>query len=313
MPNTNPEVMEKLIKLRNEHMYNTKNVNKGGEILSVFNHIFARANFLLHGGDVDEITNNWYNEASPTDSLLVYRITADEDERTCPLCAAANGLVLVSELRAPGYTAPPFHPNCRCKIDEWYQSGAIDTLPGWQIVNAKLSPPFTPSDEILAFIMSYEGFRASPYYASAAEKAEGTRTIGFGHVILPEEEALYPAGYEMSRDEALELFLRDIASYAGEMNEVFADPENNITLTQNQFDASLSFYYNTRRLMRTDWWGAFQNGGSNEDILAGFLQYTRACSDHLAGLYRRRVDEWEIFMGMGYERDYDRKAPEGYI
>lgn len=50
---------------------------------------------------------------------------------------------------------------------------------------------FTPSDEVREFIKSHENLLLYPYYANQKEKDKGMVTIGYGHVVLESDGALY--------------------------------------------------------------------------------------------------------------------------
>ena len=50
---------------------------------------------------------------------------------------------------------------------------------------------FTPSDEVREFIKSHENLLLYPYYANQKEKDKGIVTIGYGHVVLESDGALY--------------------------------------------------------------------------------------------------------------------------
>ncbi len=84
------------------------------------------------------------------------------------------------------------------------------------------------SDFGLKFIKTYEGFRAS-----ATELESGQIIIGYGHALLDEEETT------ISRAEAENLLLHDLHMYEALVNEHVYAP-----ISQNQFDALVSFAYN---------------------------------------------------------------------
>jgi GH24 family phage-related lysozyme (muramidase) len=310
MPTQQPQIITRLIALRDAQLTHTRSYAKLLEIIRIFNEVFAEVKKKLGEEMPDAIEWDWLHESrTPPGAMYSYQIFADETDATCGVCKTADGLALPGDLVKKGYTAPPFHPNCRCHaLGIGIQ--LAQELPGWEGDKGTAhTAPFAPSPDILAFITSYEGFRSSPYYASEDEKSKGIKTIGYGHQITTEyEKSLYLDGYEMSREEAMTLFKQDIQFRVDEINEALGG----IKLTQYQFDASLSHYFNTGKLMTTGWWKMFRNGASEDELLVGFLERTRSGAIHYADLYRRRVDEWEIFTGRGYERDYDRAAPEGY-
>ena len=86
------------------------------------------------------------------------------------------------------------------------------------------------SQQGIDLIKKFEGFRATQYTDIA-----GLPTIGFGHQILPGEH--FGA---LSSVEATALLIRDIAEKA----EYFVNKFVTVELTQNEFDALVSFTYN---------------------------------------------------------------------
>lgn len=85
------------------------------------------------------------------------------------------------------------------------------------------------SPQGLDLLKKLEGFSAKPYKCSA-----GKLTIGYGHVILPNERFT-----EITIDEANSLLKKDIACAEHAINKRFSN------LKQNQFDALVCFVYNT--------------------------------------------------------------------
>lgn len=136
-------------------------------------------------------------------------------------------------------------------------------------------------------IKRYEGFSAVPYFDQA-----GKLTIGYGHLILAGE--IFPKRITIS--EAEELLNKDTDIAVGAVNRLVT-----VDLTQNQFNALVSFTYNLGG-------GAFKksillsriNAGENIEAV-NFTSWNKVRNqDNLLvesrGLTFRRHDELEIFL-----------------
>lgn len=60
-----------------------------------------------------------------------YQVVCTFDKETCPICSAMDGQIFDQKDYAPGITAHPFHPNCRCDtipyFDDWDELGISPT------------------------------------------------------------------------------------------------------------------------------------------------------------------------------------------
>lgn len=145
----------------------------------------------------------------------------------------------------------------------------------------------------LDLIATFEGFRGEPYNDPA-----GFATVGFGHLIskrgvVPEDCKRSYAGHKppLTRAQALDLLGEDVERYEKAVRAAVKVP-----VSQNQFDALVSFAYNLgagalqsstllRKLNQRDYEGA-------EDE---FLRWTKAGGRELQGLVRRRLAERDLF------------------
>ena len=138
------------------------------------------------------------------------------------------------------------------------------------------------SDATLKKIKEFEGCRLKAYKPVAAEKYY---TIGVGHYGPDVTE-----GMTITESQAMELLRKDIARFE---NYVTA---TGLTLTQNQFDALVSFTYNCgpgnlAKLIR---------GRDYQQIADAMLFYTRGADKKvLKGLVRRREWERNLFLSGG--------------
>lgn len=144
-----------------------------------------------------------------------------------------------------------------------------------------------------------EGF-VDHVYLDGPDHKTGNPTIGFGHLKRPGE--IFPD--RITREEGLALFRSDIARFEQAVNDI------GVELTQNQFDALVSFAFNvgvgsfvssTLRLMVKD-----ENFGCELIDPDGTISYCGAAGQferwvHAGGkvddrLVRRRARERDIFL-----------------
>lgn len=127
-----------------------------------------------------------------------------------------------------------------------------------------------------------------------------TFAIGYGHqlstaelngryVIINNERVSIERGIRL--DQAEELFKQDVR----ERGEKIVKAGITVRLTQPQFDALVSFAYNTGAMKGTDLAKAI-NSGNFQDVPKGFLNWTRAGGVVLNGLVSRRRREAVWFL-----------------
>lgn len=135
----------------------------------------------------------------------------------------------------------------------------------------------------IALIKQYEGLRLTTY-----KDAVGIPTIGYGHV----ENPIPPGGTRTITAEAAEQILReDLQRFEHDVNSMLT-----VEVTQNQFDALVSFAFNlgpanlkSSTLLRKVNSGDF-NGAAEE-----FPKWNHAGGQVLAGLTARRNAEKTCF------------------
>ena len=136
----------------------------------------------------------------------------------------------------------------------------------------------------IALVKQFEGLRLEPYYCSA-----GVLTIGYGstgaHVV---------AGKAITEAEAEALLVKDLARFEAGVSELVK-----VKLSQNQFDALVSFAFNCGEgalaestLLRK------LNAGEDPNTTAK-AELPRWTNNGLAGLVRRRAAEVELFCSGG--------------
>jgi len=141
--------------------------------------------------------------------------------------------------------------------------------------------PQRMSDRALEMLKQFEGLRLRAYRDSA-----GVWTIGYGHT-----KTAYP-GMVITRAEAERLLRQDLVRFEKAVRDSVRVP-----LTQNQFDALVSFSFNVgvgafrkstllKRLNKKDYAGAKQE----------FRRWVYAGGRRLQGLVNRRNQEAHLFL-----------------
>ena len=145
---------------------------------------------------------------------------------------------------------------------------------------------FDNIDELLAFIISFEGLRLKAYKCPA-----GVWTIGAGRTKGVKE------GMTITREEAIEFLKEDVSTV---MNQILSVLEGDGSiLTTNQFFALTSFVYNVGI-------GNFKkstllkmiNSGHKDDLELIHKQFSRwvyANKKVLPGLVKRREAEFDLY------------------
>ena len=128
----------------------------------------------------------------------------------------------------------------------------------------------------LDLIKEFEGLYLQAYRCPA-----GVLTIGYGHTSVAGEPKVV-AGMKITKQEAEDILRRDLAAVEADVGRLVKVP-----LTQNQFDALVSFQFNTGGLGRSSALKRL-NAGNYADVPAALLLWNKAAGKVLAGLTRRR-------------------------
>lgn len=116
----------------------------------------------------------------------------------------------------------------------------------------------------LAEIAAHEGIVLSKYKDSV-----GVWTIGIGHTKnagSPDPENVVG---ELSLQDIMEIFARDIEKFEKRVTKAFSR-----ALTQSQFDAAVSFDFNTGGILRASW-VRFFNAGEDERAQHSFMKWRK--------------------------------------
>lgn len=138
----------------------------------------------------------------------------------------------------------------------------------------------------LAELAGHEGVVLMPYLDSV-----GVWTYGIGHTAAagpPDPEGM-PRGVERPVADALELFKQDVGRYEAAVERAVSVP-----LSQSEFDALVSFHYNTGAIARATLVKRL-NRGDRAGAAAGFMNWLRPPE-----ITERRRAEAELFRTGGY-------------
>lgn len=145
------------------------------------------------------------------------------------------------------------------------------------------------SDKGVEQIKTFEGFRSMPY-----QDGVGKWTVGYGHMLVPGDGCI--VGSPITMGQATSLLQHDLFVAEHAINST------GLALTQNEFDALVSFVYNLgvnnfqhstllRKLKELDYDGAAEE----------FPKWDHAPSDkENEGILKRRLAEQKCFKGDGY-------------
>jgi len=135
----------------------------------------------------------------------------------------------------------------------------------------------------LALIKSFEGLRLEKY-----KDAVGKWTIGYGHLILPDEK--FP--HAITEAEAEALLRTDLL-----MTERGVHKAVTVALNQNQFDALVAFTFNLGAgNLQSSTLLKLLNQGEYAQAADQFLRWNKAGGKVLAGLTKRREAERALFL-----------------
>ena len=144
------------------------------------------------------------------------------------------------------------------------------------------------SDKGIEQIKSFEGFRSMPY-----QDVVGKWTVGYGHLMVPGDGLVQ--GSPITMGQATALLKQDVGTAEEAVNSCGAE------LTQNEFDALVSFTYNLGV-------GAFQRStllkllkaDRKNEAAVEFPKWSMAGGKEVPGILKRRHAEQECFLHATY-------------
>lgn len=146
------------------------------------------------------------------------------------------------------------------------------------------------SQEGIDLIKSFEGCILQSYddyndkIINAGDTVRGTLTIGWG---LTSADINVYKGMKITQEEADNMFLQHLQKYIDDVNNLGRE------WTQNEFDALVSFNYNTGSVY------TLTNGRDKTTIVKKMAEYVYSNGKVYQGLVRRRQAEIAMFLGSG--------------
>lgn len=170
------------------------------------------------------------------------------------------------------------------------------------VIPASAATAMTASEDCIAVLKNMEGFAKYP----VADYSQ--YTVGYGTQCPAEDLARYRS-QGITEKEADEL-LRKYVKIMGDQLNKFAS-ENNLTLSQNQFDALVLFTYN----LGAGWLSGTSDlktgiltGATGNDLIFYLSRWCTADYQVLPGLVKRRLAEADLFLN----GNYSATAPSYY-
>jgi len=145
------------------------------------------------------------------------------------------------------------------------------------------------SDIGLDLIKKFEGFRSEPYRDSV-----GVCTIGYGTTMYPDGTKVRCNDHPLTKHEATEIMRHEIDTiYGAAVNRYVGS-----NVTQNQFDALVSFAYNLGiGALKRSTLLKHHNGSNHDRAALEFHKWTHAGGKQLKGLVKRRAEESKLYIG----------------
>jgi len=138
----------------------------------------------------------------------------------------------------------------------------------------------------LALVKHFESL-----FLKAYQDPVGIWTIGWGHTGLKHNDGTVHKGRTISEEEAHALLAHDMMTFCERVENLIT-----VVLTDDQFDALVSFDFNTGGLAKSTLRKKL-NAGDYEGAAAEFPKWNKAGGKVLRGLTRRRKSEQNLFNG----------------
>ena len=139
----------------------------------------------------------------------------------------------------------------------------------------------------IELIKLFEGFKSKPYKCPA-----GVPTIGYGTTFYPNGKKVSLNDPPINENKATEYLQDSLTNF-----EKYVDSYCIDTVTQNQFDALVSFVYNLgpASLKKSTLLKKVNKNSNDESIRAEFLKWVKAGGKVLKGLVKRREAEANLY------------------
>ena len=138
------------------------------------------------------------------------------------------------------------------------------------------------SSKGIDLIKHFEGCELEAYHCAA-----GVPTIGYGHIKGVQ------MGDTITQEQAEQMLVEELNEYEGYINDMVTTP-----LSQNQFDALVSWVYNLGGgNLKASTLLKVLNSGDFNGVPAQLMRWNKAGGKVLEGLTRRRQAEADLFSG----------------
>jgi len=144
-----------------------------------------------------------------------------------------------------------------------------------------------PSVACINLIKSFEGLSLRPYLDTAR-----IPTIGYGTIKYPSGKRVTMQDSRITVSEAFSYLMNDVANFAKSIDKLVKVP-----LTQNQYDAIVSFTYNVGigALKSSTLLRKLNVNPNDPSIRAEFRKWVRAAGLVIKGLQNRREKEANLY------------------
>jgi len=134
-------------------------------------------------------------------------------------------------------------------------------------------------------ICDFEGLSLTPYLCSAK-----VPTIGYGNTYYPNGKKVTLLDSPITKEYAFEIYKEVADRFAKKVNTMLK-----VEVTQNQFNALVSFNYNTGALSPSTLLKKVNSNPNDKTIQAEFKKWVRAGDKVVKGLVIRRQKESEVY------------------
>jgi lysozyme len=137
------------------------------------------------------------------------------------------------------------------------------------------------------FITKHEGLSLKPYLCPAK-----IPTIGYGNTYYANGKKVTLLDKDITKQEAFEMFKEIANKFAKRVDELITS-----NITQNQFNALVSFAYNvgTGNFASSTLLKKINKNPNDLTIKAEFLRWNKANGKVINGLTNRRIDEADLY------------------
>lgn len=147
-----------------------------------------------------------------------------------------------------------------------------------------------PSDKCIDLIKRFEGRSLNIYLCPALRE-----TIGYGHMLTKDERTSGIFKDGITQQQAHALLFSDAQHVSSSVNDMVK-----VELTQNQFDALVSFVFNVgvNAFKKSTLLRKLNEGKQPDEVAQQFMRWVYIGSEVSEGLKNRRKEERKMFLGL---------------